>query len=63
MKETIGKVFKSVCLFLITLSMISIAMSLISVSRINSNVYDVNKDGKVSPADYILIKNYIMNHE
>lgn len=61
--KKIENIIKIVSLFLITISMISIAISLVNISKNNSNIYDINKDGKVSASDYVLIKNYIMNHE
>ena len=60
-QKTIEKLFIFICLFSITLSLIIIAIALINNCK--RNVYDVNNDGKVSPADYVLIKNYIMNSE
>lgn len=63
MMKKIENIIKITSLLLITISMISIAISLINISKNNSNVYDVNKDGKVSATDYVLIKKYIMNHE
>ena len=62
MKE-IENIIKIVSLFLIAISTISIAITLVNISKNNDNIYDVNKDGKVSATDYVLIKNYIMNHE
>lgn len=63
MKKEIENIIKIISLFLIAISTISIAISLISISKNNGNIYDVDKDGKVSTTDYVLIKNYIMNHE
>ena len=63
MKKEIENIIKIVILLLIAISTISIAISLINISKNNDNIYDVNKDGKVSATDYVLIKNYIMNHE
>lgn len=61
--KKIENIIKIISLLLITLSMISIAISLISISKNNGNIYDVDRDGEVSATDYVLIKNYIMNHE
>ena len=60
-QKTIEKLFIFICLFSITLSLVIISITMINISK--RNIYDVNNDGKVSPADYVLIKNYIMNSE
>ena len=63
MKKEIENIIKIVILLLIAMSTISIAISLINISKNNYNIYDVDRDGEVSATDYVLIKNYIMNHE
>jgi len=63
MKETIEKVFKAVCLLLITLSMISIAISLNSISNKNANIYDINKDGVIDVRDLLRLQKEILKQE
>lgn len=48
----------------IFLGVIMIGVIVISESLENPNYnYDVNRDGKVTAQDYVLIKNYIMEEE
>lgn len=61
--KKIENIIKTISLLLIAISTISIAITLIDISKNNYNIYDVDKDGKVSATDYVLIKNYIMNHD
>lgn len=48
---------KNICIILITISLITIAITLIVRKP---NKYDVNNDGEVNAVDYVLIKNHIM---
>ena len=62
-KKTIRKVFETVCLFLITLSMVSIAISLSNISRKNTNIYDINKDNIVDVRDLLRLQKEILKQE
>ena len=36
-------------------------MNVTSMSKVSECAADANRDGKISPADYVKIKNHIMN--
>lgn len=51
-------------IFQILIVLVAIILTIIDVAAqniaLNVNRYDVNRDGKVTSTDYVLIKNYIM---
>lgn len=49
-------------LTLILIALIEAATFYACLKQLNYNKYDVNRDGKVSATDYVLIKNYIMEN-